>query len=156
MDREQKIVEDGPQMRSMQVMSAVPLIPRYVEPLAKAAPIRAGTAKPVVKGSAEWKLSEGDVMPLPSIYMLERTHVKINASVNEVAKRIAQCLQRESIFATYSSQEVSVRTPFGHDLFSPILFSQIRSLLDCSTGPCGSGNSRKRSLYDPVMEGSQR
>ena len=44
-----------------------------------------------------WNVSEVPV--LPAIYILERTHVQVDCSVQEAASRICDCLRTESIAA---------------------------------------------------------
>lgn len=102
------IIPDAPIMRSMMVAPAVPTIPRRVAaPLAKQALHSSASAATTKRATLSWNLEETAVLPLPSIYMLERTHTTVNGSPAEIAKRIAECLRQESVQATYKSQEVS-------------------------------------------------
>lgn len=112
-NQQHEIVPDAPIMRSMMVRSAAPSIPLRSEPLAKPQPFATRTTKQRVttKDSSAWSLNEATVMPLPLVYMLERTHVTVDASPTEVAKRVSDCLRRESIFACYSNKEVRVLLP---------------------------------------------
>ena len=106
--QQQEIIPDAPIMRSMMVRSAAPSIPLRSEPLAKEPLASTRTTKiaPMTKDPVVWDLDETTVMPLPSVYMLERTHVTVEASPSEVARRVSDSLRRESIFACYKSKEV--------------------------------------------------
>lgn len=102
-----KIVEDKPQMRSMQIRAApVPMIPRAA-PVAKQAPVRTAAAPRTKEVSSSTAWNTVPLAPLPPIYCLERTHLHVNDSVDAVSERISDCLQKESIAATYHAQEVS-------------------------------------------------
>eukprot|EP00522_Entomoneis_paludosa_P018785 CAMPEP_0172440136 /NCGR_PEP_ID=MMETSP1065-20121228/881_1 /TAXON_ID=265537 /ORGANISM="Amphiprora paludosa, Strain CCMP125" /LENGTH=368 /DNA_ID=CAMNT_0013188919 /DNA_START=113 /DNA_END=1219 /DNA_ORIENTATION=+ len=96
-----QVVEDKPQMRSMQIMSAapMPLMPRSAPIANKIAPSR--KAPQQVEGG--W--SVGPLSPLPPIYCLERTHLHVDDSAANVGDRIAECLRKESIAAVYHKNE---------------------------------------------------
>lgn len=56
-----------------------------------------------------WKVSQ--LRPVPSFYKLERTHLKINdASPQQIAARIADCLRQESVYATFNDEEACVES----------------------------------------------
>lgn len=97
-----KIVQDAPIMRSMMVAPAAPAI-RQFEPLAKQSTQPANTTK---RAALTWAVNDNAVVPLPSVYMLERTHTTIDGSPSEIAGKIADCLRRESIHVTFDSHEV--------------------------------------------------
>mmetsp|Transcript_8837 Transcript_8837/g.19990 ORF Transcript_8837/g.19990 Transcript_8837/m.19990 type:complete len:125 (+) Transcript_8837:176-550(+) len=100
-----QVVEDKPQMRSMMVMSAAPMIPRAA-PIAsrnKMAPPQL-TKAPKIEASSGWSVHS--LSPLPPIYCLERTHLNVDDSVDNVADRIADCLRSESIASTFRKDEV--------------------------------------------------
>ena len=111
-NQQREIVPDAPIMRSMMVRSAAPSITLASEPLAKQ-PLTTRTTKQRIttKDPSAWSLNEAVVTPLPSVYMLERTHVTVEASATEVARRVSDCMRRESIFASYSNKEVRVLAP---------------------------------------------
>lgn len=102
-------------MRSMMIApSAAPSIPLRSEPLAmKSNKPQLRTTQPDLtnKDSAVWNVD--NIMSLPSIYMLERTHTVVEASPAEIAERISDCMRHESISATYNSREVSERVRLG-------------------------------------------
>lgn len=104
-NQQREIVPDAPIMRSMMVMSAAPSIPLRAEPLAKE-PRMTRTTKRATQAPAAWKLDETSVMPLPSIYVLERTHTTVEATPSEIANRVSDCLRRESIYASFNNKEV--------------------------------------------------
>lgn len=57
-----------------------------------------------------WHIASGSVKPAPKYSPLERTSKVIcDSSVDEIARRISQCLQRRSVAASYSSTEAKAR-----------------------------------------------
>mmetsp|Transcript_12137 Transcript_12137/g.29481 ORF Transcript_12137/g.29481 Transcript_12137/m.29481 type:complete len:374 (+) Transcript_12137:169-1290(+) len=113
-----QVVEDKPQMRSMMVMSAAPMIPRAA-PIAsrnKMAPPQL-TKAPKIEASSGWSVHS--LSPLPPIYCLERTHLNVDDSVDNVADRIADCLRSESIASTFRKDEnlVEAETSDGVTFF---------------------------------------
>jgi hypothetical protein len=108
--QQRKIVEDAPEMRSvaMHSVAPMPMMPRF-SPLerSKAAPsIRSAFVSPQssTKQQSKENVWSVDSLPsMPSMYFLERTHVYVsNASPKEVARRVADCLRRESVAVNYN------------------------------------------------------
>lgn len=117
MSEQRKIVEDTPQMRSVALHPVtMPMMPR-ASPLArsKAAPVAVTPAigKAAFQNERLWKVSHAP--SLPSYHPLERTHVKVpNASTQEVASRIVECLRKQSVAARYNDKEVSHARSLSH------------------------------------------
>lgn len=113
------IVPDMPQMRSVLIRSSVePAMPgpNKFGGLAKSdAWIQNHSAKTAVVGvRSSWK--PVNVPKLPEMYPLERSHVSIpDADAVEIARRIADCLRKESITATF--EEVRHLLRFGATIF---------------------------------------
>jgi hypothetical protein len=111
--RRPKIVEDVPTMMSVAMMpSMAPPIPlRVSAPFLKPAlepyhdsKVKVSRLPPVVEG-APWKVSKP--LAIPSYYQLDRTHVYVpDASSLEVSERIADCLRKNSIAATFDDKQV--------------------------------------------------
>jgi predicted transcriptional regulator len=120
-DHDEKIVEDIPQMRSVAMMSPVPMVPlarSIATPKAQLiSSARFVEKKEIISPSPTgWELAVTD--PLPAIYMLERTHTYVsNAGAKEVANRIANSLRLQSIAATFSTKEVCYRI-YGQTLYT--------------------------------------
>lgn len=114
-NNQRRVVEDAPQMRSVRIGSAAPAMQapppmpfgRTTLAPTKIAPTnQINTATSVDKG---WKISP--LRPVPSFYKLERTHLKINdASPEQIAARIADCLRQESVYATFNDEEASIES----------------------------------------------
>ena len=109
MSEQRKIVEDSPQMRSVALHSAVPMMPRMA-PLAtpkQAAAVESVTKEMPVAGSSRlWTVASAP--KLPSMFFLERTHVSVaQTSAQTIANRIVECLRCQSVAARYSDTEVS-------------------------------------------------
>jgi hypothetical protein len=109
MSEQRKIVEDAPEMRSvaMHSVTPMPMMARSSLERLKAAPsIPSAFASPRANTKQKTKENVWSVDSLPSMplmYFLERTHVYVsNASPKEVARRVADCLRRESIAANYN------------------------------------------------------
>jgi len=108
MSEQRKIVEDSPQMRSVAMHSSMPMMPR-VAPLARS---KAALAPPLVTKSqvttgSLWNVQQAP--RLPSMYFLERTVVHIaDASPQQVASRIVECLRAQSVAAVYHDKEALV------------------------------------------------
>ena len=51
----------------------------------------------------QWKVNE--LVSLPSMHRLERTNVYVDGTAQEVATRICECLQRESIAASFPDED---------------------------------------------------
>ena len=130
------VVEDGPQMRSVAMMSAAPsmqpaasTISSFPPPL-KARPSPFGGASPPpalrfgsgsqlakeqptvqhqeqqASSKSSWEI-RFPLEPVPDFYHLERTHVVVeNVDVAVLARRVSDCLRKESIAATYGDEEV--------------------------------------------------
>jgi hypothetical protein len=109
------IVPEMPQMRSVLIRSLVePSMPgrNSFGVSAKAAPwIQNPSTKIAVVGvRSSWK--PVNVPKLPEMYPLERSHVSIpDADAVEIAMRIADCLRKESIAATFEEVRLLVSTP---------------------------------------------
>ena len=115
-NNQRRIVEDAPEMRSVMIQSSTPAMQapppmpfaRGVVSTAptKIAPTNQRVSAPVA--TKAWKVSQ--LRPVPAFYKLERTHIRINdASVEEIASRIADCLREESVYATFNDEEVRER-----------------------------------------------
>lgn len=119
------IVPEMPQMRSVLIRSSVePAMPgrNSFGVSAKTAPwIQNPSTKIAVVGvRSSWK--PVNVPKLPELYPLERSHVSIpDADAVEIAMRIADCLRKESIAATFEENkavaETSCHTQFYVKLF---------------------------------------
>lgn len=61
-------------------------------------------------GQPCWTLTKSQLVPLPEVYPLERSHVYIDAvNVQEVATNIAECLRKESISSCFDSTKVRIK-----------------------------------------------
>lgn len=103
-----KIVPDVPIMRSMMVApAAAPSLLRGASPTLKDPALQSTTqtTSKAQKAPATWDVA-ATITPLPSIYMLERTHTTVDAAPAVVAQRILDCLRRLSVYATYENTEV--------------------------------------------------
>lgn len=116
-EQAKKVVEDGPKMRSVAMLSpsAMPLMPRMTPLVKESSPSYSMPAKaapsPVINTkSIQQFYSHVQSFPsMPHAYFLERTHVAIaHATPNEIAQRVATCLQKQSVAATYHNHEVRV------------------------------------------------
>ena len=128
-NNQRRIVEDAPVMRSVRVQSSTPAMAppmpfgRGVVSMApsKIAPTNQVGAPPPVATKA-WKVSQ--LRPVPTFYKLERTHIKItDASVEDIASRIADCLREESVYATFNDDQVRERpcaNSLEHDLITQL------------------------------------
>ena len=101
-------VPDVPQLRSVLIRSpssfGVPA-PRSLSAAPKIAP----SLKTIntSKTNGPWKLEKSQLLPLPEVYPLERSHVYIETlNVQDVATNIAECLRKESIAAVFDSSKV--------------------------------------------------
>lgn len=112
-NKQQRVVEDAPQYRSVQIQSAPPAMPlgRTTVGPSKISPStsKINTSKSTVviapTTKAAWKVSQ--LRPVPSYYRLERTHLKISdVSCQEITSNIAACLKEESVSATFYNDEV--------------------------------------------------
>ena len=117
-NNQRRVVEDVPQMRSVQIHSAHPVAPPRPFPAALSLAAPKVTAAPTNQISAAWKITQ--LRPVPTFYKLERTHIKINdCTAQEIAGRIADCLRQESVYATFNDEEVRerlARNSLEHDL----------------------------------------
>ena len=112
--RKPKIVEDVPIMRAMHMVAPQRETLIRSEPLPTKHAIQPGfQLKPFVKLEPEpltltpWEVSKA--LAIPSYYRLERNHAHVhNATPPEVSDRIAQCLRKESIAATFDNKQVSM------------------------------------------------
>lgn len=98
-------VPDVPHLRSVLIRSpssfGVPAPRALSEP--KAPPPVISTLEQNKNGP--WKIE--NLLPLPEVYPLERTHVYIDAlDVQNVAEKIAECLRKESIAAVFDNNKV--------------------------------------------------
>lgn len=118
-------------MRSVKIQSQVPAMqmppPMPFRGAVNVAPSKIAPTNQSTKTSAPvgkaWKVSQ--LRPVPSFYKLERTHLKIDdASVEEIASRIADCLRQESVYATFNDEEATVEAE-THDgvTFTTCLFA---------------------------------
>jgi hypothetical protein len=99
------IVPDMPQMRSVLIRSSVePAMPspHNFGISAKSAPWSYGPSTKIATVGAQPSWKPVNVPKLPEMYPLERSHVSIaDADAVEIAMRIADCLRKESIAATF-------------------------------------------------------
>lgn len=118
------VVEDGPVMRSVAIMS-----PQAMAPLDSFQRLSVQNSKPLLQQHHEYsKLSIAQsnnktvksevpvestpwrvvkALPLPSNYLLDRSHVKISdVSTLEISKRIADYLFEQSISTTFDNEQV--------------------------------------------------
>ena len=111
--QQQRVVEDAPHYRSVQIQSAPPAMPlgRTTVGPSKISPStsKINTSKSTVVAAkttkTAWKVSQ--LRPVPSFYRLERTHLKISdVTCQEITSRIAACLKEESVSATFYNDEV--------------------------------------------------
>ncbi|CAB9529865.1 expressed unknown protein [Seminavis robusta] len=110
------IKEERPEMRSVRIQPAAPsMAPPMPMPfggrtnLAHNKTQSPQSAPATTSGTVNkaWKISQ--LRPVPSFYRLERTHLKIaDASVTEIAARIADCLREESVYAVFDDDEAMV------------------------------------------------
>ena len=121
-NKQQRVVEDAPIYRSVQIQSAqvappaMPLGRTTVGPSNKVSStskintsnstvIRSSAATTLTTSKPAWKVSQ--LRPVPSFYRLERTHLKIgDATCEEITSRITACLKEESVSATFYNDEV--------------------------------------------------
>jgi len=108
------IVEDSPRMQSVALHSPSPIRLPRAAPLAKAPPQRIALSEGSNK-IAPTSQQQGDLWKvetlkaLPIAYLVERTNVYVpDATPQEVASRVADCLRQESIAATYNNSEALV------------------------------------------------
>lgn len=106
---DEQIPEDIPHMRSVALHSAPPIPLARSFPAPKAfstvAPSRSHVTAPVkATNKPDWRIK--NVLPVPPMYFLERTHVLVSdASPQQIAARIVDCMQRESVRAVYDDRE---------------------------------------------------
>eukprot|EP00978_Attheya_sp_CCMP212_P032021 scaffold123217_cov49-Attheya_sp.AAC.9 len=81
------------------------------EPLSKSLPSMPSPSHPMHSTSAstssQWIVSDKALKVFPPFCPLERSHVHIEENAEVVAKRITECLQCQSIAATYNNDEAS-------------------------------------------------
>ena len=114
-NEQEKIVEDGPQMRSVTLSSASPMSVPIPSPFSLERSKPAPVVDPIPQKSlVEIEKTRGSVWnvvsapPLPPMYFLERTKVYVSGTpVGEIAFRVADCLRKDSIAATFNDREVS-------------------------------------------------
>ena len=157
--KDEKIVEDGPKMQSV-ALHAVPAMPmaRSIGPLeGKAAPQQAlgtrllqlqSTSRSASKEATPVVTTVWDVVSapaVPSMYFFERTHVCIadGTPVHEIAERVALCLRKESIAATFNGRQVRLKGRWYDDLTQRFTTWMLtRHPLSFSTEPTGIRKSR--------------
>ncbi|KAL7572309.1 hypothetical protein ACA910_017906 [Epithemia clementina (nom. ined.)] len=113
-----RIVEDAPSFCSMQIKplpSSMLMVPKAT-PMAKRAPIAqplpqkahntTTTTSSTKHINQSWNVAT--LSPVPPIYVLERTHIFVQDSADNVAKRVAECLRTNSMAAQYYENEVAV------------------------------------------------
>ena len=119
--QDRNIIEDTPRMRSMAVKPLTPTLLMPPAPLSakSRSTVPRTSNKPLNHEGKDSTLNVGTLKPIPEIYVVERTHVFVNDSTQNIANRIAECLRTGSMAASYQKEEVSPRaTKFGvHDLF---------------------------------------
>jgi len=109
MSKQQKEpVPDVPQLRSVLIRSPSSFGVPAPRPLSAVAPKTAPLISTLSKyTNGPWKLEKKQLLPLPEVYPLERSHVYIDTpNVQDVATNIAECLRKESIAAVYDNQKV--------------------------------------------------
>ena len=118
-----KVVEDGPVMRSVAIMS-----PQSMAPLDSFQRLSLQSKKPLVHQNNEvgkiaielsssqigmqrdvdatpWRVTKA--VPLPASYQLDRSHVRVSGvSALEISKRITDYFSQQSISATYDNEKV--------------------------------------------------
>lgn len=108
-DNNEQIPEDTPHMRSVALHSAPPMPMARSFPAPKAfssvAPMRSHVSAPAkALNKPGWRVT--NVLPMPPMYFLERTHVVVSdASPQQIAARIVDCMERESVRAVYDDRE---------------------------------------------------
>ena len=108
---DKQIAPDVPEMRSVLIRSAPPALPSRSLQLTKESPFSLKTNINTLKAKGEsgWKLS--NIPKLPEMYPLERSHAYVKGIAGEeVASRIAECLRKESIMATFDDVSFDVTT----------------------------------------------
>jgi hypothetical protein len=117
-----KIMEDGPVMRSVAIMSPQSMAPldsfqrltlqsdkpflHQKNEIGKLAITHSGNHvfKPDVE-TIPWRVAKA--LPLPSSYQLDRSHVKVlGVSAMEISKRIADYFFQQSVSAVYDNDKV--------------------------------------------------
>ena len=116
-DHSKVVVEDTPHLRSV----AIGALSQAPQALSFDAVPAFPSAKPFATTRVDAKTGPGPTIPvegwpgvvtepMPQYYCLERTHATIQGcSAELVAKRIAECFRVDSIAATFSANEVSLR-----------------------------------------------
>jgi len=161
---ERKMTEDAPRMRSCLLLPqrSNPLMPF---PMAMSMPIRrpfsiaqkkihprssgqvinktTDSDNKSTNNMLDWKVAK--LERIPKIHVLERTHVSVsNATAQEVARRITDCFQKESIKANFDDlRAVAEGETIDHIHFAVRLFAtdcakqvvvEVQRVLGCSYG----------------------
>jgi len=125
-NNDNEIAPDMPQMRSVLIRSSGPDGP-LTGVYAKQAPIL--KTAPALKSVSSTTWNPEPLPKLPEMYPLERSHAYVkDVDCAEIASRIAKCLQKESIAATFELNKAFAETSC-HTQFYVKLFEDDRQII---------------------------